>query len=198
MKNKNYINHIEENFDKMENKEIDNGLELLKKVIKSNEENIEKLTDIAFFYEDILNLVGKFEVTARDIIGKTNDFETKIPKNIQAELSENTLLRLEYFEKKSKILKYSLISSFSFLGITILVMFLSFYFSKQWYVESIKTKEEIKTQIFEEMRNKGKDFYEIKQVNRLKMNTEIINKWIEKNPKEGSRFLQFKEGYETK
>ena len=110
MKNKNYINHIEENFDKMENKEIDNGLELLKKVIKSNEENIEKLTDIAFFYEDILNLVGKFEVTARNIIGKTNDLETKISKNIQAELSESTLLRVEYFEKKSKILKYSLIS----------------------------------------------------------------------------------------
>ena len=77
-------------------------------------------------------------------------------------------------------------------------MFLSFYFSKQWYVESIKTKEEIKTQIFEEMRNKGKDFYEIKQVNYLKMNTEIINKWMEKNPKEADKFLRFKDGYEAR
>lgn len=40
------------------------------------------------------------------------------------------------------------------MGIAILVMFLSFYFSKQWYSESIKTKQEIRTQIFEEMKKK--------------------------------------------
>ena len=44
-----------------ENNKIDNGLELLNKVIKSNEDNIEKLTDVVFVYQDILNLVASLK-----------------------------------------------------------------------------------------------------------------------------------------
>ncbi len=191
---------------------MDNGLELLKKVIKSNEDNIEKLIEITFTYEDMLNLVGEFENSAKiliykieknaDLLSEINQSIEenihKIPETIQANLSENSLLKLENFETKSKSLKYLLWGNLGSLVMAILVMILSFYFSKKWYNESIKTKEEIRSEIFEEMRNQGKDFYEIEKVNRLEMNTKIINKWIEKNPKEGSRFLQFKEGYETK
>ena len=91
-----------------------------------------------------------------------------------------------------------MIGSFSCFGIAFIVIFLSFYFSKQWYDTSIKTKEEIRSQIFKEMRAEGKEFYDIEVFNRLKMNTEIINKWIERNPKQGNNFLKFKEGYEAK
>ncbi len=196
----------------MENKEMDNGLKLLQKVIKSNEDNINKLIDVTFAYEDIQNLVGKFENSAKTLNYQIENFGDlfikinqsieenthKIPKTIQANLSENALLKLENFEKKSKSLKYLLWGNLGSLVMAILVMILSFYFSKKWYAESIKTKEEIRSLIFEEMRNQGKNFYDVEQVNHLKINTEIINKWIEKNPKEGSRFLQFKEGYETK
>lgn len=195
-----------------EKQEMDNGLELLNKVIKSNEDNIEKLTDVVFFYQDILNLVAEFESSANSLNHRINNFETSfkdiskqienttkfIPKSIKTDLSENTLSRLEHFEKKSKSLKYLLIGSFSCFGIAIIVMFLSFYFSKQWYDTSIKTKEEIRSQIFKEMRAEGKEFYDIEVFNRLKMNTEIINKWIERNPKQGNNFLKFKEGYEAK
>ena len=195
-----------------EKQEMDNGLELLNKVIKSNEDNIEKLADVVFVYQDILNLVGEFQSSASSLNHRINNFETSfkdiskqienttkfIPKNIKMDLSENTLSRLEHFEKKSKSLKYLLIGSFSCLGIAIIVMFLSFYLSKQWYSTSIKTKEEIRSQIFKEMRAEGKDFYDIEVFNRLKMNTEIINKWIERNPKQGNNFLKFKEGYEAK
>ena len=44
-----------------EKQEMDNGLELLNKVIKSNEDNIEKLTDVVFVYQDILNLVASLK-----------------------------------------------------------------------------------------------------------------------------------------
>lgn len=44
-----------------ENNKMDNGLELLNKVIKSNEDNIEKLTDVVFVYQDILNLVASLK-----------------------------------------------------------------------------------------------------------------------------------------
>ena len=195
-----------------EKQEMDNGLELLNKVIKSNEDNIEKLADVVFAYQDILDLVGEFESSASSLNHRINNFETSfkdiskqienttkfIPKSIKTDLSENTLSRLEHFEKKSKSLKYLLIGSFSCFGIAIIVMFLSFYFSKQWYDTSIKTKEEIRSQIFKEMRSEGKEFYDIEVFNRLKMNTEIINKWIERNPKQGNNFLKFKEGYEAK
>ena len=195
-----------------EKQEMDNGLELLNKVIKSNEDNIEKLADVVFVYQDILNLVGEFQSSASSLNHRINNFETSfkdiskqienttkfIPKNIKMDLSENTLSRLEHFEKKSKSLKYLLLGSFSCLGIAIIVMFLSFYLSKQWYDTNIKSKEEIRSQIFKEMRAEGKEFYDIEVFNRLKMNTEIINKWIERNPKQGNNFLKFKEGYEAK
>ena len=158
-----------------ENNKMDNGLDLLKKVIKSNENNIEKLTNTISIYQDILNLVGEFESSAISLNHRINKFETSfkeiskqiestikfIPKNIKTDLSENTLSRLEHFEKKSKSLKYLLIGSFISLGIAIIVMFLSFYLSKQWYSTSIKTKEEIRSQIFKEMRAEGKQFYDI-------------------------------------
>ncbi|MDO4881625.1 MAG: hypothetical protein Q3983_10115 [Capnocytophaga sp.] len=48
------------------------------------------------------------------------------------------------------------------------------------------------------MKADGKEFYDIKTFNQLKKNTEIINKWIDKNPKQGNDFLKFKEGYEAK
>ena len=195
-----------------EKQEMDNGLELLNKVIKSNEDNIEKLADVVFVYQDILDLVGEFESSASSLNHRINNIETSfkdiskqiesttkfIPKNIKMDLSENTLSRLEHFEKKSKSLKYLLLGSFSCLGIAIIVMFLSFYLSKQWYDTSIKSKEEIRSQIFKEMRAEGKEFYDIEVFNQLKMNTDIINKWIEKKPKEVRNFLQFKEGYEAR
>ena len=195
-----------------ENNKMDNGLDLLNKVIKSNEDNIEKLASTVSIYQDILNLIGEFENSAISLNHRINNFETSfkdiskkiesttkfIPKNIKTDLSENTLSRLEHFEKKSKSLKYLLIGSFGFLGIAIIVMFLSFYLSKQWYSTSIKTKEEIRSQIFKEMRAEGKEFYDIEVFNRLEKDSEIINKWINKKPKEARSFLQFKEGYEAR
>ena len=44
-----------------ENNKMDNGLDLLNKVIKSNEDNIEKLASTVSIYQDILNLVGEFK-----------------------------------------------------------------------------------------------------------------------------------------
>ena len=195
-----------------ENNKMDNGLDLLNKVIKSNEDNIEKLASTVSIYKDILNLIGEFENSAISLNHRINNFETSfkdiskkiesttkfIPKNIKTDLSENTLSRLEHFEKKSKSLKYLLIGSFVSLGIAIIVMFLSFYLSKQWYSTSIKTKEEIRSQIFKEMRAEGKEFYDIEVFNRLEKDSEIINKWINKKPKEARSFLQFKEGYEAR
>ena len=49
----------------MENKEIDNGIELLKKVIETNRENIDKNSRILMVFEDLLSLLGEAESTLR-------------------------------------------------------------------------------------------------------------------------------------
>ena len=59
-----------------EKQEIDNGLDLLNKVIKSNEDNIEKLTDVVFVYQDILDLVGEFESSASSLNHIIKNLET--------------------------------------------------------------------------------------------------------------------------
>ena len=99
---------------------------------------------------------------------------------------------------KYSIFKYSILGGIGCLILSIILLGISGYFTKKWYAESIKTKDEIRNQIFKEMRSEGKEFYDIEVFNQLKMNTEIINKWIERNPKQGNNFLKFKEGYEAK
>ena len=50
-----------------ENNNMDNGLDLLNKVIKSNEDNIEKLASTVSIYQDILNLVGEFKSSSSSL-----------------------------------------------------------------------------------------------------------------------------------
>ena len=72
------------------------------------------------------------------------------------------------------------------------------YFTKKWYAESIKTKEEVRKQLLIEFENKGKGIYDVKSYEKLQYNTELVSKWIEKYPNDADKFLRFKEGYETR
>ena len=72
------------------------------------------------------------------------------------------------------------------------------YFTKKWYAESIKTKEEVRKQLLIEFENKGKGIYDVKSYEKLQYNTELVSKWIEKYPTDADKFLRFKEGYKTK
>lgn len=57
-----------------ENNKMDNGLDLLNKVIKSNEDNIEKLASTVSIYQDILNLVGEFKISSSSLNHRINNF----------------------------------------------------------------------------------------------------------------------------
>ena len=72
------------------------------------------------------------------------------------------------------------------------------YFTKKWYAESIKTKEEVRKQLLIEFENKGKGIYDVKSYEKLQYNTDLVNKWIDKYPNDADKFLRFKEGYEAK
>lgn len=222
----------------MENKEIDNGLELLKKVIETNEENIDKNSRILMAFEDLLRLLGETESTLRgasytlenskkvlvrtshilETTPKTFEFKASkeelkarerfihsIPKSIEAHIPEklekdlillnNTISKVN---GKSSVFKYSILGGIGSLVLSIILLGASGYFTQKWYAESIKTKEEIRKELLKEFENKGKGIYDIKSYEKLKYNTDLVNKWIEKSPNDADKFLRFKEGYETK
>ena len=66
------------------------------------------------------------------------------------------------------------------------------------YSESIRAKSEIRQEILDEIKRDGKEILEIEDYNQLKYNTDLMNKWMKKNQKDGEKFLRFKEGYESK
>lgn len=198
----------------MNNKENnqDNGLELLNKVIESNERNIEQGIKIEFLYEDLLFIKGEAESTMRclnttnlKLIGlleketqEREKFLERIPKAIEAELSEDSLNFLKDFQKKSKGVKYLIFGSLGILLLSIIVIFSIGKLAKNWYSESIKTKTEIREELFTEIKNQGKNIYKTADFELLNHNTIIMNKWIQKNPKDSENFLRFKEGFESR
>lgn len=190
----------------------DNGLELLKKVIETNEENIAQLIRLKFVSEDLLNLKGETEASVRGLNltilklietfknekQEREKFLEKIPKNIETQFSEDSLNHLNNFEKKSKSMKYLFFGSIGVLLLSVLVIFMSSFFAKKWYSESIKTKSEIREEILNEIKNDGKGIYKASDYEQLRQNTILINKWIERNPKDSEGFMKFKEGFEAR
>lgn len=198
----------------MNNKENnqDNGLELLNKVIETNERNIEQGIKTEFVYEDLLNLKSETESSLQGLNASNlklvelleNEkqereiFLEKIPKTIEVKISENSLNRLTAFEKKAKVVKYLIFGDIGILSLSIVVIFMVSFFANKWYSESIRTKSEIRQEIFTEIENEGKSIYKTSDFEQLKNNTLIMNKWMQKNPKDSESFMRFKEGFESK
>ena len=222
----------------MENKEIDNGIELLKKVIETNRENIDKNSRILMVFEDLLSLLGEAESTLRGasytlenskkVLVRTSHILENTPKTLEFKASKEELKARELFiqsipksieahipeklEKdlillnsniskvngKSSIFKYSILGGIWSLILSIILLGISGYFTKKWYAESIKTKEEVRKQLLIEFENKGKGIYDVKSYEKLQYNTDLVSKWIEKYPNDADKFLRFKEDYETR
>ena len=91
----------------MENKEIDNGIELLKKVIETNRENIDKNSRILMVFEDLLSLLGEAESTLRGasytlenskkVLVRTSHILENTPKTFKFKASKEELKARERF-----------------------------------------------------------------------------------------------------
>lgn len=68
----------------------------------------------------------------------------------------------------------------------------------KWYSESIRSKSELREEILSEFEKDGKLLYPKDDIQKLENNTELVQKWINKNPKDAEKFLRFKDGYEAK
>lgn len=72
------------------------------------------------------------------------------------------------------------------------------FFTKQWYAENIKSKSEIRQEILDEIKNDDQSIYKDEDYLQLQHNTELMNKWMEKNPQDAKNFLRFKDGFESR
>ena len=189
-----------------------NGLELLKKVIETNERNTEQGIKTEFVYEDLLNLKGETESTMRGFNAtilklseslekeaqERNEFIERIPKTIEITPSEDYLNLNKSFEKNSKFMKNVFYGMIAALFLSVIITAGNIFFTKQWYVESIKSKSEIRQEILDEIKKDGQSIYKDEDYLQLQHNTELMNKWMEKNPKDAKNFLRFKDGFESR
>lgn len=198
----------------MNNKENnqDNGLELLNKVIETNERNIEQGIKTEFALEDLLNLFSETDSSLQGLNAmnlklvemlenekqERETFLEKIPKTMEAELSEDLLNFLKDFQKEFKAGKYLFFGSIGILSLSIISILSIGKLAKNWYSESIRTKSEIRQEIFNEIEKEGKSIYKTSDFEQLKHNTIIMNKWMQKNPKDSESFMRFKEGFEAR
>lgn len=189
----------------------DSGLELLKKVIETNERNTEQAVNVVFLYEDLLNLIGETESSLRSLIfanqellesqekeqQKRQEFLEQIPKTLEVKFSEDSLQQLNVFKRKSKGIKYLVFGSVGMLLLSAIMLFITSVLAKDWYSKSIKTKTELRAEIFNEIEREGKTIYKTTDLEKLKDNTLLMQKWMQKSPKDSESFLRFKEGYEA-
>ena len=183
--------------------------ELLKKVVETNEESIKSANQAETIHLEARNF---YQSAQNAIIGSTNmmqkaiqfvrteldsiwDYKTSIPERIPAHLSETTV---NFFERIEKHIKFIFPGSIGILSLAAIILFGTGHFAFKWYSESIRAKSEIRQDILDEIKRDGKAIFEIKDYDQLKYNTDLMNKWMKKNPKDGERFMKFKEGFESK
>lgn len=183
--------------------------ELLKKVVETNEESIKSANQAETIHLEARNF---YQSAQNAIIGSTNmmqkaiqfvrteldsiwDYKTSIPESIPAHLSETTV---NFIERIEKHIKFIFPGSIGILSLAAIITFGSGHFAFKWYSESIRAKSEIRQDILDEIKKDGKAIYEIKDYNQLKYNTDLMNKWMKKNPKDGEKFMKFKDGFESK
>jgi hypothetical protein len=176
----------------------DSGIELLHLVIESNKAVEISGKAIFHMYCDIKEDMKKIHILAQEENLKRETLFKSIPDKIIAEISPESVLQLEKFNRKTKIVKYLVFGSLAILLISFFVLTATIYLGKNWYRESIRTKTEVREEILKETKNENKAIYETEQIKQLEYNTTLMKKWMKKNPKDAEKFLKFKEGYESR
>ncbi|KMQ71458.1 hypothetical protein [Chryseobacterium koreense] len=165
--------------------------ELLRKTIATNEANVQAQNEAKSSYLEVKKLI--------------ESFQDKIPESVELKLDEDSAKLFQDLKNLLQEFKYCTQSQKNFffgsigvLFLAVIILFGTNYFAFQWYSESIRAKSEIKQEILDEIKRGGKAIYKIEDYNQLKYNTDLMNKWMKKNPRDGEKFMKFKEGFESK
>lgn len=176
----------------------DDGLTLLKKVIETNERNIEKTTELINEHINSTNFLNQVLPLIKHSATVLENSVNNIPKSIELILSEPTKRALENNTAQHKKKNFREYFTMVTLFIAVLIILFTSKLAFQWYSESIRTKSEIRQEILDEIKNSGQATYKVEDYKQLEYNTDLMNKWIKKNPKDAEKFLRFKEGYESR
>ncbi len=184
----------------MENQNIpqNDGFELLKKIIESNNENISQSklyvrqqTETNGFLKDLFTqMKGMTTIIQKSV----NSFPNSITLVNSPQTQESIDSLKELLQKKTLREFFALIMA----GLSLLTIIVVSFLAKQWYSESIRTKTEIRQEILDEIKNEGKSIYKVKDYKQLQHNTTMMNKWMDSYPKAGKEFMKFKKGYESR
>ncbi len=194
-----------------ENKQPD-GVALLKKVIETSEATIEHYIMLMNSREDIVHMDKKIEESLIKLNAtlensnslleteeqKRHDFLLAIPKTIEANLSGKAKKELDYLEKKLPLVKIVIYGIVGVLFLAVLTTIGNIVFAKQWYTESLRSKSELKQEILDEIKNNGQSLYRVDDYDQLHYNTELMNRWMKRNPNDAEKFLRFKDDYESR
>ncbi|GIM52640.1 hypothetical protein CAPN004_16700 [Capnocytophaga cynodegmi] len=194
-----------------ENQPQDDGLELLKRLIKTNEKHIEESVKLNFLYEDFLNLLGENESTLRGIKPLLRDMESLVKEEkeeriqfleklevTKLDLSKQAIDGLDQFENKLKSLKNNVNGSIWILLLSIVILVITSFSAKYWFAESVRTRMEVREESLREIDNEGKGIYEKTYINDLENNTKMMQEFVRKNPSEGSKLVHFKSGFDAR
>ena len=201
-----------ENQDTTSNEPKNDNYELLSKLVTSVDEYNENALSLSLDIEDLQNIYGEAQSTLQAVeialtdskefskkeLEKRQSFLNAIPKSIGTHISLDTLNQIKKFEKKSNLVRNLFFGSIFTLILALLVVMGTVMMASKWYSESIRAKSEIREEILDEIKKDGKAIFEIKDYDQLKYNTDLMNKWMKKNPKDGEEFMKFKEGFESR
>lgn len=188
-----------------------NIVELMQKVISTNEVNTEIGVDLKFAHEDISNTLGEIESTLRgaevalynmksfskDEGLQREKFLQSFPTSVPLELTDDAKKEIQKFELNSKIGKNFLLGGAALLLIVFAILLISYENSKKWYAESIRAKSELRQEILCDFEKEGLKLYKISDYEVLLNNRILLERWITSSKKsaEVQKFLKFKEGY---
>ncbi|WP_372483440.1 hypothetical protein AB9J70_09490 [Elizabethkingia anophelis] len=128
---------------------------------------------------------------------KREEFLNRIPKQIIAEISPEHLKSINNFNRITQIIKqmpYTMVGVF-----TLAILFLSIcgYWGIQNYKTGIRTKIEYRSDFLQELKSEGSIIVKEKDFLELKNNTNVLQQWIKKYPRDSDGFIKFSEGYRS-
>ncbi len=194
------------------NSNLDEGMQLLHDVIQSNVDQITTSQQVLVSNEALVEMIGlnqdyiseinelvrqQFHVIDQEQQNRKN-FLASIPKSVQMEWNKESRDQIDDINRSIAKLKKIDLFKIGALALTLLVISVSCYFSLKFYEKSILSKTEIREEIIAEIYKQGQGIYNVSEIEKLKSNAQLIQKWIERNPRDSKPFLRFKERYRAK
>lgn len=190
---------------KPDNEAVQDPAELFNRLIDSNRENMQSMNELTNALNNLspkLEQIEIFELSlekieqsfSREQRSRT-DFLSKIPTKLETELSDKSKEMLENLDKNGvNAVKFQLIS-LAIIGLTALILAISISGTLKFYGKSILSKEELRHEIISDFVRQNKVLADKAVYIQLQRTDQSLRAWIEKNPRDSEKYLQFEQGF---